>query len=88
MIENKSQNQILTIENRKVFAMTGVTDIESSNDSVVRLGTNLGKLIIYGSSLSIGKISVDTGEFTLTGNIDKLEYKNSGSKGKLASVFK
>ena len=88
MQEKNLQKQLITIENRKSFAMTGVTEVESSNDTSVKLNTNMGRLIICGNGLSIGKISVDTGEFTMTGEINKLEYKNTGkSGGKLSALF-
>lgn len=88
MQEKNLQKQLLTIENRKIFTLTGVTEVESSNESSVRLNTNMGRLIIYGSGLSIGKISVETGDFSMTGEINKIEYKASGGSGKLSSLFR
>lgn len=88
MQEKTQKEQILTLENRKVFTLTGVTKVESSNDTTIKLLTNSGRLTISGSNLHIGKISVETGEFTLTGQIDKIEYKNSEKSGKgLSSLF-
>ncbi|MBP3361940.1 MAG: sporulation protein YabP [Clostridia bacterium] len=89
MIQEKTlQKQLLTIENRKILTLSGVTEVESSNENSVRLNTNMGRLIIYGSGLSIGKISVETGDFSMTGEINRIEYKTSGSSGKLSSLFR
>ena len=88
MQEKQIKNHLISIENRKSFSMTGVTDVEASGEASVRLNTVAGKLIITGSDLSISKINVDTGEMALGGTIDKLVYKSASSKGKLSSLFK
>lgn len=89
MQDKTVQTHNITIENRKSLSMSGVTEIESSNDTFVRLNTVLGKLTVSGNNLSIGKICIETGEFTMTGDINKLEYKNSSkSKNTLSSLFK
>ena len=88
MQEKTTKNHLITLENRKNFSMTGVTDVESSGESTVRLNTVDGKLIISGSNLNISKINTDTGELVLCGTIDKIEYKAVSSKNKLSSVFR
>ena len=83
-----SNKHLLTLENRKALSLTGVTEIESSDENLVKLKTNLGKLSVFGTELSIGKINVDTGEFSLNGHVKKLEYKTSSENSKLSSLFK
>ena len=79
----------LTLENRKLLSLTGVCAVETSDDKLVLLKTDIGKLKISGSSLSIGKLNVETGEVSLSGNINVLEYKEAKQNGGfLASVFK
>ena len=88
MQEIQKTKQILNLEDRCTLSVTGVSEIESSDDTIVKLDTILGKLIIGGSNLSIDKINVDTGEFSLKGQIKKLEYKTSTQNGKFSSLFK
>lgn len=79
----------ISLENRKVLTLTGVTEVECSDDKQVVLKTNLGKLKISGSSLLIGKLNTDTGDLSLTGDINILEYKELKNKnGFFTSVFK
>ena len=89
MNEKKTPMQHIVIDNRESFSMTGVTEVESSDESTVKLMTNMGKLIIYGKNLSIGKISVETGDFSMNGEINKLEYRKSGkTSGRITSLFR
>ncbi len=84
-----NSNHSLALENRKLLTLTGVCEVESSDDKQVILKTDMGKLKISGSSLSIGKLNVETGELSLSGNVNILEYKENKTKGGFfASVFK
>ena len=78
----------LNLENRKILNMTGVLDVESSNDTSVKLNTELGKVLILGTDMSIEIINTETGDFSLKGEIKKIEYKTSGNSGKFSSLFK
>lgn len=78
----------LSLENRKILNMTGIIDVESSNDTSVKLNTELGKLLISGTDMSIEIINTETGDFSLKGEIKKIEYKTSGNSGKFSSLFK
>ncbi len=81
-------NHSITLTNRKKLTMTGVVEVESSNDNCIKLSTKMGKLTIIGSDLSIEVINTDNGEFSMNGTIKKIEYKNSGNTGKFSSLFK
>ena len=81
-------NHSITLTNRKKLNITGVIEVESSNDNYVKLSTKMGKLTIIGSDLSIEVINTDNGDFSLSGAIRKIEYKNSGNTGKFSSLFK
>lgn len=79
----------LNLESRKVLNMTGVTEVISSDDKQVILNTIDGRLKISGASLSIGKLNVETGELSLCGTLNILEYKNLKNKGDFfSSMFK
>lgn len=78
----------ITLTNRKKLSMTGVIEVEASNDTLIKLSTKMGKIIITGSDLSIEVINTDNGDFALKGMVRKIEYKTSGNNGKFSSMFK
>ncbi len=84
----ENAKQILNLEDRKLLNITGVCEIESSDDSIVKLDTNMGKLIICGTNLTIGKINTESGEFSLGGYVKKIEFKTSSKNNKFSSLFK
>lgn len=76
----------LEMDSRRTLSITGVTDIDSFDEQTVALFTDVGELIIRGSSLHIGRIDVDSGELSLDGEIDSLEYTDSpAARGSLLS---
>jgi len=62
------------LEGRKNLSVTGVTDIESFDEQVVILYTDLGELTIKGEGLHINRIDVDSGELSLEGEVYGLSY--------------
>ena len=67
--------QHLILENRKKLTVTGVTDIDSFDEKSVILFTDIGELVIEGRDLHINKLDVDTGELTMQGTVDSMEYR-------------
>lgn len=89
MNEKSLSQHSVSLENRKLLTLTGVTSVECSDEKQVILKTSMGKLKISGSSLLIGKLNTDTGDLSLTGNINVLEYKElKNQDGFLSSIFK
>ena len=84
--------QNLILENREKLSISGVLDVLSFDDQVVVVETELGLLNIKGENLKINKLSIDTSEVIIEGEIDSLAYsqkdyqKNSG--GFLGKIFK
>ena len=84
--------QNLILENREKLSISGVLDVLSFDDQVVSVETELGLLNIKGENLRINKLSIDTSEVIIEGNISELAYsqkdyeKNSG--GFLGKIFK
>ena len=87
MTENSKHT--LSLESRKLLTLTGVTQILSSDDKQVILNTTNGRLKVLGTSLSIGKLNVETGELALSGTVNLFEYKDVKNKGDFfSSMFK
>ena len=72
MTSNTIQNVIL--ENREKLTISGVLDVLSFDDQIVIVETELGLLTIKGENLRINKLSLDTTEVIVEGNIFNLSY--------------
>ena len=97
MDERKTINtgviQNLILENREKLSISGVLDVLSFDDQVVIVETELGLLTVKGDNLRINKLSIDTSEVIVEGDISSLKYSDSKtlekSKGSLISkIFK
>ena len=85
--------QNLLLENRNKLNISGVLDVLSFDDQVVIVETELGLLTVKGENLRINKLSIDTSEVIVEGDISSLTYSDSKtsekSKGSLISkIFK
>ena len=66
--------QNLILENRGKLSISGVNDVLSFDDQIVILETDLGMLTVKGDDLRINKLSIDTSEVVVEGNIYNLSY--------------
>lgn len=80
------------MEEREGLALGGVTDVLSFDEEAVVCATELGVLTIQGKELHVKRLSLETGELSLEGEIDALSYSDGafhGTKGGLWSkLFK
>ena len=85
--------QNLILENRNKLSISGVLDVLSFDDQIVILETELGLLTVKGENLRINKLSLDTAEVIVDGEIYNLGYsekdleKKSGG-GLLSKIFR
>lgn len=95
--ERKTMNtgviQNLILENRSKLSISGVLDVLSFDDQVVIVETELGLLTVKGENLRINKLSLDTSEVIVEGDILSLTYSDNKntekSKGSIISkIFK
>lgn len=91
--QNSNVIQNLILENREKLNISGVLDVLSFDDQIVILETELGLLTVKGENLRINKLSLDTAEVIVDGEIYNLGYsektldkKNGG--GILGKIFK
>lgn len=84
--------QNLVLENREKLSVSGVNDVLSFDDQVVMVDTELGLLTVKGENIHINKLSLDTAEVIIEGEISSLSYsqksleKSSGTL--LSKIFK
>ncbi len=87
---NVVQNVIL--ENREKLSISGVLDVLSFDDQIVILETELGLLTIKGDNLRINKLSLDTAEVIIDGEVYNIGYSekdtNQKSGGFLSKIFR
>lgn len=79
----------LIIECRSKVTMTGITDVESYDDESIIAQSGCGEITIHGRNLKISRLSVDSGDMTIEGEINSVAYAEGKSGGSFFSkVFK
>ena len=86
---NNSTNVIqnIILENREKLSISGVLDVLSFDDQIVILETELGLLTVKGENLRINKLSLDTSEVVVDGEIYNLGYSEKDNNQKSGSFF-
>ena len=84
-LSNVIQNLIL--ENRNKLSISGVKDVLSFDDQVVIMETELGLLTVKGENLKINKLSIDTSEVIIEGEINNLGYSDRTKKEQESGLF-
>ena len=85
--------QNLILENRGKLSISGVNDVLSFDDQVVMVDTELGLLTVKGENIRINKLSLDTSEVIVDGEISSLTYsqkvpEKNGGTSLLSKIFK
>lgn len=80
--QNTNVIQNLILENREKLSISGVLDVLSFDDQIVILETELGLLTVKGENLRINKLSLDTEEVIVDGEIYNLGYSEKDSDRK------
>ena len=85
--ENKVQAlpHNLIMENRNRLTVSGVSDVDSFDEQTIVAYTDLGELVVKGSGLHINRLNIETGELTLTGEVDSLTYTQGRQNGGMLS---
>lgn len=80
----------LELKDRKNLLLSGVCDVESFDDELIILNTELGTLHIQGKNLHISKLNLTSGEVNVDGLIVALVYTGDSKpkKGLMAKIFK
>lgn len=99
MVDDRKNNNLSTgmiqniiLESRSKLSISGVNDVLSFDDQVIIMETELGMLTVKGDNLKINKLSIDTSEVIIEGEINNLAYSDH-SQGKsdggiLSKIFK
>ena len=74
----------ITLEDRRLLTVSGVSDVDSFDEQSVTVFTQMGELVIKGANLHINRLSLEIGEILIEGEINSLVYserEDSASKG-------
>lgn len=86
---NIQKPHCVTLENRETLNLSGIKDVPGFDEQTVSLQTPMGNLIVKGESLHISKLSLDTGEVTVDGKINSLQYIGDvRSKSFMSKIFR
>ena len=68
-------NYGMVLEKRAKAMLTGVTEVESFDESSIVMVTDKGALIVRGEQLHIEQLSLDGGALKVEGYVDSLTYE-------------
>ena len=65
----------LVLDQRNRLTVSGVDEVESFDESAIRMTTRGGDLLVRGRGLHIKKLSLDGGDLLVDGTVDALIYQ-------------
>ena len=85
---NRGRQHRLSLINRQICNLSGVSDVLSFDVGEVLLETEQGMLMIKGTDLHVSRLTLEKGEVDVEGKIDSLTYsENVSTGGKAESLF-
>ena len=82
-MDNGVQNkEIITVKNRKLFTMNGVSHIVELDESYISLETADGRVNVGGEGLKVDALLKNDGEISVVGMIRYLEFEGKDKKAK------
>ena len=83
---SSSTRHTLSLTGRERAVVTGVSDVDSFNEQLVVLLTDLGQMTITGTGLHVENLNLKEGQLIVEGEIATVEY--SGRAKKEGGVFR
>lgn len=87
LTQNNNIIQNVILESREKLTITGVLDVLSFDDQIVIVETQLGLLTVKGENLRINKLSIDSSEIIIEGEIYNLGYSEGDLAKKSTSIL-
>lgn len=69
------------LESRRKVTMTGINDVQSFDEETILAKSDCGNLAVHGKNLKISRLSVESGDMVIEGEIDSLIYSGNRSEG-------
>ena len=86
-LNSRAGQHRISLVNREVCAINGVSDVLSFDVGEVLLETEQGMLMVKGTDLHVNRLSVEKGEVDLSGNIDSIAYSGVNQGGQNESFL-
>lgn len=81
MAEQRSLPHRVSLNERKMLSVTGVTEVVSFDEEAVVMHTGLGTLVVQGRELKLKNLSPEGGQMEVSGSIDALSYQQLKQQG-------
>ena len=85
--DNLQTNNVIQNIVLEKLSISGVLDVLSFDDQIIIVETELGLLTIKGEDLRINKLSIDTSETIVNGNIMQIAYSENTVDKKGEGIF-
>lgn len=79
--EEKTTHGII-LENRQHLHLSGITDVGAFDEQTIRTVTCMGGLVVRGKGLHIARLSLETGDLVIDGEVHALQYTEAVFRGK------
>lgn len=77
---NVVKNHLLTLDNRRRAALTGVSEVLGFDENQVSLMTESGEVTLTGEGLHVTKLMLEEGQLAVEGKIDGVIYSAQRSR--------
>lgn len=71
----------LLLEDRQRLTVSGVSDVDSFDETTIVVYTDMGELTIKGEGLHISRLNIETGDLRVEGSIQSLTYAEPAAHG-------
>lgn len=71
----------LMLEDRQRLTVSGVSDVDSFDETTIVVYTDMGELTVKGENLHISRLNVETGDLKVEGHIQALTYSEPTQRG-------
>ncbi len=80
MEEARQKHQVI-LKSREKAVISGTAEVDSFDEHQVVLITDLGVLVLKGKNLHIQALNVESGDVSISGHIDGMDYIESEAQG-------
>lgn len=68
----------LTLNDRKILHLTGVSDVTSFDEKMLVMHTDEGQITISGTGLHVSALLLEEGRVSVEGQVDAIQYAGKG----------
>ncbi|HBE15529.1 MAG TPA: sporulation protein YabP [Ruminococcaceae bacterium] len=79
---------ILTLDNRKLLTLSGVEDVSGFDEQTINVKLSDATLVVKGAGLHISKLSLESGDVVIDGQITSLQYLGASTGSLRSRLFR